>query len=196
MLRGLAPDRKRGGASRERGDIQPTRGTTCDAARFVDNGDGTITDNLTGLVWEKKSDNGDVHDVNNTYSWGTGSPWNGDGTAFTSLLAVGATALNEVGFAGANDWRMPTFAELQTILLPEPYPCTTDPCVDSAFDSGCTGGCSVTTCSCTLSSGGYWSATTLAGFPNTAWLVFFGGGPVGYDFKNFPFYVRAVRGGL
>ncbi len=30
-------------------------GSTCDAQRFVDNGNGTVTDNLTGLDWEKKT---------------------------------------------------------------------------------------------------------------------------------------------
>ena len=29
---------------------------------FTDNGDGTITDNNTGLMWEKKSDDGGLHD--------------------------------------------------------------------------------------------------------------------------------------
>src|SRR5256885_1086386 len=39
--------------------------------RYVDNGDGTVTDNMTGLMWEKKSPagTGDVHDVLNTWTW-------------------------------------------------------------------------------------------------------------------------------
>ena len=37
---------------------------------FTDNGDGTITDNTTGLMWEKKSDDGSIHDKDNTYTWG------------------------------------------------------------------------------------------------------------------------------
>jgi len=43
--------------------------------RFVDNGDGTITDHRTGLMWEKKDGlNGrpnevDLHDADNTYQW-------------------------------------------------------------------------------------------------------------------------------
>ena len=36
---------------------------------FTDNGDGTVTDNRTGLVWEKKSDNDDIHDQDMTYTW-------------------------------------------------------------------------------------------------------------------------------
>ena len=39
-------------------------------ARIVDNGDGTVTDRLTGLQWEKKDSNpASVHDVNDRYRW-------------------------------------------------------------------------------------------------------------------------------
>ena len=36
---------------------------------YTDNGDGTITDNNTKLMWEKKSDDGGLHDKDNTYVW-------------------------------------------------------------------------------------------------------------------------------
>jgi hypothetical protein len=39
------------------------------ARSYTDNGDGTITDNRTGLTWEKLSADGSIHDVRNTYSW-------------------------------------------------------------------------------------------------------------------------------
>jgi hypothetical protein len=46
----------------------------CFATQFVDNGDGTVTDHLTGLQWEKKTGTvgnvanpNDPHDVNTTY---------------------------------------------------------------------------------------------------------------------------------
>jgi hypothetical protein len=42
------------------------RGETLD---FLDNGDGTITDLNTGLMWEKKGDNGGLHDKDNVYRW-------------------------------------------------------------------------------------------------------------------------------
>lgn len=170
-----------------------TGSTTCTLTRYVDNANGTVTDNLTGLVWEKKSDNGDVHDKDTTMTWSTGAPYNGNGTAFTTFLRDGLNA--GAGFAGANDWRVPTFAELQTILLPEPYQCTTSPCVDAAFNTGCVATCTVLTCSCTQADG-YWSATTNAGNPGEAWDVFFTDGPVYSFFKPFSYYTRAVRGGL
>ncbi|MFT4570072.1 MAG: hypothetical protein ACI91F_000942, partial [Candidatus Binatia bacterium] len=49
---------------------------------YTDNGDGTITDNNTGLMWEKKDDNPTptIHDIDNTYTWSLGSPYDMDGT--------------------------------------------------------------------------------------------------------------------
>src|SRR5919198_2193305 len=40
-----------------------------DALAYVDNGDGTITDSNTGLVWEKKSADGTIHEKDMTYIW-------------------------------------------------------------------------------------------------------------------------------
>ncbi|MCK6556941.1 DUF1566 domain-containing protein [Candidatus Binatia bacterium] len=170
-------------------------GTTCAvASRYTDNGNGTVTDNLSGLVWEKKSDNGDIHDKDDVWTWSTWWPYyNGNGTAYATFLRDGLNAGS--GFAGANDWRLPTFAELGMILLPEEYPCVTSPCVASAFNGSCAPGCSATSCSCTQSSF-YWSATTSARYPFLAWFVHFDDGYV-YDYeKTNDYYVRAVRGGL
>jgi hypothetical protein len=68
-------------------------GSTCDQGRFSVSA-GTVTDYLTGLQWERKTDDASVHDKDNQYSWcarvGT-NPFicdNGpvaDGTAFTSF---------------------------------------------------------------------------------------------------------------
>lgn len=47
----------------------------CYAARYVDNTDGTITDTVTGLMWEKKvkrdstTDLANLQDADNTYRW-------------------------------------------------------------------------------------------------------------------------------
>lgn len=157
--------------------------------RFVDNGDGTVTDTQTGLMWEKKDDLGGIHDKDNVYTWSTGSPYGPTGTAFTTFLVTLNNGTSTDGntisgcFANRCDWRLPTSAELRTILL-APYPCGTSPCIDAAFGP-------------TIASL-YWSSTTAPfwGFFNLAWYVYFGDGSVGGVDKTTSHFVRAVRGGL
>lgn len=155
--------------------------------RFVDNGDGTLTDKQTCRMWEKKTgvvgtpNPSDVHNVNNTYSWSTGSPYNPDGTAFFTFLA----ALNGPGaFAGHSDWRLPTPDELSSIVDLTQGNCGggSGPCINPAFGP--------------TQSFNYWSATTLAGTPGRAWFVSFSNGGVSINDKTDPNYVRAVRSGL
>jgi hypothetical protein len=154
-------------------------GSSCDNARF-DTTLGTVIDRLTGLQWEQKTDDASVHDKDNLYSWTIIAFPNGtaaDGTVYTSFLAT------LPGFAGQHDWRLPTNAELQTILS-EPYPCTTSPCIDQGVF-----GPTVT--------GYYWSATNyLATAPAAAWIVNFDDGFVIFNEKDELLSVRAVRGGL
>ncbi|MEB2283570.1 MAG: hypothetical protein B6D46_14980 [Polyangiaceae bacterium UTPRO1] len=165
------------------GDLQ--KGTV---RSYADNGDGTITDNVTGLMWEKKSDDDSIHDKDNIYTWGVElSPYTMDGTIVTEFLA----ALNSGGgFAGHTDWRIPNRFELESLLDLE----NVVPSVDPAFNTGCMGGCTVTTCSCTQSSY-YWSSTTSQSSPDSAWEVDFSAGYMDASGKSNYDYVRAVRGG-
>lgn len=158
---------------------------------YRDNGDGTITDNNTGLMWEKKDDAGGIHDKDNNYTWGmNSSPYTMNGSMVTSFLAT----LNAgAGFAGHTDWRIPNVKELQSIVDYEvPYP---GPTVNVLFNSGCSPGCTISTCSCTVS-GCYWSSTTYRLAPVYAWGVYFNFGLVDDTDKSYNYYVRAVRGGL
>ena len=146
---------------------------------YTDNGDGTVTDNNTGLMWEKKSADGTIHDKDTTYTW-------------ANAFAVHIAGLNAGGgFAGHSDWRLPNVKELQSIVNYENF----NPSVSSAFNTSCSATCTVLTCSCTAASN-YWSSSTSANFPTLAWDVFFNFGLVSAVGKSNSIVVRAVRGGL
>jgi hypothetical protein len=144
---------------------------------YTDNGDGTITDNVTGLMWEKLSLDGSIHDVNNAYGW----------YAAPTKIAT----LNSGSFAGHTDWRLPNRLELETLVDAGHTP----PCIDPAFDTHGPPGCTVVTCSFTQTNG-YWSSTTYQSTPTKAWFVYFNTGEVEASPKTNVTYVRAVRGGL
>jgi hypothetical protein len=166
----------------------------CFATRYVDNGDGTVTDHQTGLQWEQKTTTvgsgvnlADPHDVDNLYTWsaGGGGTTFPDGTVFTDFLTklngVSSDGVTLTGcFAGHCDWRLPTIVELQTILL-APFECGTSPCIDPVFGP--------------TVADFYWSATTDATSANNAWYVSFGNGYVDFDSEGSSGYVRAVRAG-
>ena len=156
------------------------------SGRFLDNGDGTVTDTETALEWEKKvAIDGipkapDLHDGDNTYSWGGGE--NGIGSIFAWV-----GQLNEQQFAGHDDWRVPTVEELRNIVN-----CNYSPCIDPAFGP--------TVLDCThppecVSNPWYWSSTSNDNNPGAAFVVNFMDGSSEGDFsKGIASAVRAVRG--
>ena len=170
----------------------------CFTVRFTDNGDGTVTDALTGLMWEKKADldgapvvcsSGaacpDPHDADNQYTYSAGDPLGPPGTAFTVMLAQ----LNAGGgFAGHTDWRLPTLPELQSLV---DYADGGSPVTPASFDAGCTGACSATTCSCTA--GVYWTGDLVPSISGNAWIVDFADGSVLTDTRDTDYAARAVR---
>jgi len=70
----------------------------------------------------------------------------------------------------------------------------TAPAVDPVFNTECTSGCSVPSCSCTAAFA-YWSSSTFANAPSSAWIVAFFNGYENNDDKGLLDHVRAVRGG-
>ena len=149
---------------------------------YVDNGDGTITNTKTGLMWEKKSDDDSIHDKDNSYSWTSYySGTSANGTVFTTFLP----GLNAAGgFTGHTDWRLPNLNELASIRDLQ----NENPPVAAAFNSNCganssgNAGCAVTTCSCTQANV-YWSSSSYAHYDQYAWNVNFTDGNDNADFK-------------
>lgn len=153
------------------GELQ--RGVT---RQYTDNGNGTISDDKTGLTWEKLSDDGSIHDQDNMYTWES---------AFSKI-----TTLNTTSFAGYSDWRLPNAEELGTLVTRS----AVNPAIDGMFHSNCAPGCTVMTCSCTVSEN-YWSSTTYEDLTLFAWSIYFYDGSVVADGKTSSFHVAAVRGG-
>jgi len=143
-------------------------GTPTARPRFIDNGDGTVSDLQTQLMWEKKDDAGGVHDKDNTYTWSgnQGSP-----QPFGTLFTVFIVQLNHcgadptTGFAGHCNWRLPSDDELQTLYQSRP-----DPGQPWPFDSDCAPDCVLESCSCTADEQ-YWTGTNAPGDDKSAQAV-------------------------
>ncbi|MCK6381302.1 MAG: DUF1566 domain-containing protein [Leptospiraceae bacterium] len=83
---------------------------------YTDNGDGTVTDNATGLIWQKCS----VGKTGSDCSGGSASTMNWD-TAISTCSGL--------SFAGKT-WRLPSMQELET--LPD-YGKSSSPVIDTAY---------------------------------------------------------------
>ncbi len=92
-----------------------------------------VRDNVTGLVWEVKTNDGGLHDRDNTYTWynSDGSSNGGAPGAYNGGVNTEAyvAAVNAASWCGANDWRLPGFAELFSIVNLS----RRDPTVDTTY---------------------------------------------------------------
>jgi len=93
--------------------------------------------------------------------------------------ARAACANKDVG--GRKGWRLPSISELATLVDPSMRTGNTLP-LGHPFTN--------------VQMDVYWSATTVAGTPNSAWLVFLDTGKVLNGFKTITFHAWCVRGGM
>ena len=75
---------------------EAAKGKTSRDGRYVDNGDGTVTDHRTELMWTQKDSYADLGECRNWYK--------------------SKNYVNELKTGGYSDWRMPTIEELKTIF--------------------------------------------------------------------------------
>ena len=154
-----------------------------------------VQDNTTGLIWEVKTDDGGLHDTNDTYSWyDTNSSTNGgsEGDINTNdNICYGYTPgqestycnteafvkrVNEAGLCGHNDWRMPDINELGGLADKG----LATPSIDTNYFPN-------------ISSSGYWSASPRARDSGYAWRIYFYYGYGYFVSSGTNYHVRLVR---
>ena len=144
---------------------------TAPDSRYTNNGDSTITDNQTGLMWKQCSE-------------GLGTTTTAcDSGAITTHTWQGALqqvqTVNGSGFASHTDWRLPNRNELASLV-----------------ERSCNGPAINATYFPDIVSGTFWSSSTYAGDSLHAWGVDFNVGTVrNHNKTSVLSSIRLVRGG-
>ena len=148
-------------------------GSTAPNPYFTDNGDGTVTDNFTQLIWLKNANCFSVKD------WDTA-------ISDANSLSSGSCGLTDGSSAG--DWRLPNRVEL-TSLVNFKY---SGPALSNAAGTAqWTEGDAFSS----VQTSYYWSSTTYANVTTNAWYVYLDRGFVATGGKDNAIYVWPVRGG-
>jgi hypothetical protein len=138
--------------------------------RFMDNKDGTVTDNLTGLIWLKNTKCFNMMDWKSAVL-AAKSLKDGDcGPDPVLILSDGSSA---------GEWRLPSMNELCILIdFSARNPALPSGHMFSDFPPGY-----------------YWSATTLDFHPEIAWIVYMESGTTCYDdIKSHAGHIWPVRG--
>ena len=127
-------------------------GVALPSPRFTDNGNGTITDNLTGLIWLKDAE------CFGTRTWA-------EALTDANTLASGACGLTDSSSAG--NWRLPNVRELYSLMHLQFVGLALSNAAGTA--KWTTNGDAFTD----VDSSGYWSSTSYQGDKYFAWFVDF-----------------------
>jgi len=169
------------------GDLQ--LGVVWPNPRFTSNGDGTVTDNLTGLIWLANAnctDNfGSIDKSGGTLAWADALTWSN---------ALKDQAMDDCGLSdgsAAGEWRLPNLRELQSLVHYGFF----SPAVPNTVGTGKCLNDAACAFSGVESSLLYWSSSTYAVSTGVAWGVEISFGNVSLGTKTLARYVWSVRGG-
>jgi hypothetical protein len=149
--------------------INPPHYTKLDAnGNELDAGDADwvmTRDNVTGLIWEVKTDDGGLHDKDNTYTW-------------QEAQRIFIMQLNGENFGGNSDWRLPTVNDLSYLVHAD----ANKPAINTTYFPN-------------TMSFYYWTSMMNHNNGDLVWSVDFDHGLVFNTLESEYYHVRAVRGG-
>jgi hypothetical protein len=137
---------------------------TAPDSRYLDHGDGAVSDEQTGLMWKRCSE-------------GQGGADCGAGSATGYTWSEALQQAEASTAAGYDDWRLPNIKELASLVEMRCY----DPAININYFPN-------------TESAHYWSSSPYAGYSGSAWNVGFGSGSGGGNGKGNRLAVRLVRG--
>ncbi len=150
-------------------------------SRFTDNGDGTVTDNRTGLTWLRDASCEELPKSDDS-----GRAYGTTAVEASAELADPGCGLSDGSRVG--DWRLPSRAELESLLALEFH----DPALSNAAGTAkWAEGDPFSGVEPTY----YWSSDELASDPVFVWCVDLSDGVVFYAYEVNYYYVWPVRGG-
>jgi len=153
--------------------------------------DDCVLDQFIGLLWEVKSDQPGLRDWRNTYSWYNPDESHDGELDYRGIRDGGAcagsdcdtatyvAAVNEAGYCGHNDWRIPTRDELGSIS--DPRKGSSPPTINVTYFPY-------------TQVEEYWSSNDYQFQYDAAWRWSFKFGHDRVDWKASPARVRLVRG--
>lgn len=154
-------------------DGEYQKGTPWPYPRFTDHGNGTVTDNMTGLIWLKNANCFGVRD------WAT---------ALADCNGLAAPQCEVSDGSGAGDWRLPNVNELQSLV----HRLLGNPAISDTLG---TGQWSEGDPFSSVRSDWYWTSTTHPWSTGHAWIIRMGYGLMNCnDPKSFDYRVWPVRG--
>jgi hypothetical protein len=142
-----------------------------------------VRDEVTGLVWEVKTDDETIHDADFTYRWGGKTAISNAGGTYYSDWDLLVDGSNTETLCGYSDWRVPTRKELESILSHDRGP----PMIDTQYFRGIN----------LIDPMSFWTANPSARDDTRAWAVQFHDGlsnESAYHRADTPLPVRLVRG--
>jgi hypothetical protein len=149
------------------------KGVDWPIVRFTDRGDGTVKDNLTGLIW-----------LRNAHCFEAGDWW----LALDNCQQLSSRHCGLSDGSVAGDWRLPNRSELYSLIDSRYFA----PALCSTLGSGqWTEGLPFIN----VQNGRYWTSTNFAPSSDYAWAVIMNYGDMTYQDKYYNGNVWPVRGG-